>query len=252
MKIIIIGTGNVATVLGKKIRLAGHQVLRVYGRTEAHARQLGDLLGAEGRPLEKTIDPNADLYIVAISDRALPELHHTVKLQEQLIVHTAGSVSREALKHCSSNYGVLYPLQSLRKELDPQTEIPLLTDANREAGRAQLRDFARTLSASTQEATDEQRGKLHVAAVFSSNFTNHLYALTARYCKEEQLDFRLLLPLIRETAGRIRHYPPSALQTGPAIRGDEPTLQRHLDLLNEHPALKQLYLVLTESIQENG
>jgi predicted short-subunit dehydrogenase-like oxidoreductase (DUF2520 family) len=189
---------------------------------------------------------------VAVSDTALPELHRTVKLKEQLIVHTAGSVSREALKDCSSNYGVLYPLQSLRKELDPRTEIPLLTDANNAESRALLGDFARTLSGHTGEATDEERGKLHVAAVVSSNFVNHLYALAAGYCEKEHLAFSLLVPLIEETAARIRHFPPSAVQTGPAIRGDEPTIRRHLELLKDHPALRQLYESLTASIRENG
>lgn len=253
MKIIIIGTGNVATVLGKRIRLAGHEMLGVYGRTEQHARQLGALLGTEGYLLNgNAMHSGADLYLVAVSDSALPELASTLKLDRQLIVHTAGSVSKEVLSGCSSNYGVLYPLQSLRKELDPQTEIPLLTDANSGTARAQLREFARSLSPHTGEATDEQRSKLHVAAVIASNFVNHLYTLADAYCQAEQLDFDLLLPLIRETASRVGELPPSALQTGPAIRGDESTLRRHLELLDSHPALKQLYSVLTASIRENG
>src|SRR5690606_7189543 len=113
--------------------------------------------------------------------------------------------------------------------------------------RRVLRDFAGTLSASTGEANDEKRMKLHVAAVVSSNFVNHLYALAEDYCRKEELDFPLLYPLIRETAVRLRSFSPAALQTGPAVRGDAPTITRHLALLNTHPELQELYRLLTAS-----
>ena len=100
------------------------------------------------------------------------------------------------------------------------------------------------------EANDEERLKLHVAAVFASNFTNHLYALAENYCRKEKIDFRQLLPLITETALRIKEISPRAAQTGPAIRHDGDTIQKHLDLLKDHPHLKDIYVLLTESIQQ--
>lgn len=232
MNVAIIGTGNVATVLGKRIELAGHTILRMYGRGELH-----------------TIDPTADLYIIAISDSALYDL--PIPLENQLVVHTAGSVSKDVLKHISSNYGVLYPLQSLRKELNVPTEIPLLIDANNDKSKQRLLTFAKTISEQVGIADDTQRMKLHVAAVIASNFTNHLYALAADYCKQENLDFSLLYPLINETAQRIHLFPPQQLQTGPAIRNDQVTIDHHLSLLQAHPALQELYRLLTESIQKD-
>src|SRR5690606_27098232 len=126
------------------------------------------------------------------------------------------------------------------------------TDAVNDESRRILRDFARTLSDTTGEADDEKRRKLHVAAVVSSNFVNHLYALAEDYCRKEELDFPLLYPLIRETAVRLRSFSPASLQTGPAVRGDRRTIDRHLALLSAHPELQELYRLLTASIQENG
>jgi predicted short-subunit dehydrogenase-like oxidoreductase (DUF2520 family) len=99
-------------------------------------------------------------------------------------------------------------------------------------------------------ASDDQRMKLHVAAVLVSNFVNHLYVLAEDYCKKEGLGFKQLVPLIEETALRIKDIPPRQAQTGPAIRFDKETLHKHLELLNDHPQLKNIYLLLTESIQQ--
>lgn len=232
MNVGIIGTGNVATVLGKKIQQAGHTV---------------NLVNARGGL--DTIDKTADMYIVAVSDSALYEL--PLRLGDKLVVHTAGSVSKDVLQPVSSSYGVLYPLQSLRKELEPVTAIPLLIDANNDAGFQALKTFAATISEQVDRADDAQRMKLHVAAVVASNFTNHLYALAENYCKKEDLDFSLLYPLILETARRIQLFSPAQMQTGPAVRNDEATITRHLSLLQAYPALQQLYRDLTDSIKSS-
>jgi predicted short-subunit dehydrogenase-like oxidoreductase (DUF2520 family) len=100
------------------------------------------------------------------------------------------------------------------------------------------------------EANDEERLKLHMAAVFCNNFVNHLYALTAEYCTKETLRFELLIPLIQETAQRLLEMPPSQAQTGPASRNDKETMQKHLELLDNYPQLKEIYILFTKSIQQ--
>lgn len=127
-------------------------------------------------------------------------------------------------------------------------EIPIIIDASDEATFHELDSLAHSISNRVIEAGDEQRQKLHLAAVFCNNFVNHLYALAEDYCKKEGLDFDLLLPLIRETAERLEEIPPSRSQTGPAIRNDRATIEKHLDLLKQHPQLQKVYAVLTESI----
>jgi hypothetical protein len=108
--------------------------------------------------------------------------------------------------------------------------------------------FAKELSPKVEIAGDEERLKLHVAAVIVSNFTNHLYAIAEAYCIEEKIDFDMLKPLIGETALRIRTISPAAVQTGPAVRKDIHTLDKHLRLLVNHPKLRTTYLRLTDSI----
>lgn len=248
MRVVIVGSGNVATALGRRIQKAGHEILQVVNHQADSAATLAAALGCAHTDFSGKLDTSADLYLLAIKDSALANINQFVHLGNRLVVHTAGSVTKDVLKEVSINYGVLYPLQSLRKEMEPGAEIPLLIDANSYESLTLLEDFAATISKQVQKATDEERLKLHVAAVIVSNFTNHLYTLAEDFCIREKVDFSTLIPLIKETANRLDGHSPADLQTGPAIRNDIVTLEKHLRTLDRHKQLKYLYLKLTESI----
>src|SRR5688572_15151435 len=220
MDIVIIGTGNTATVLGRKLKTAGHNIVQVFGRDTKAASQLAYELDTESTNYWNVVNREADIYILAVSDIAIEEVRKELRLNDKTVVHTAASVSKNILKNVSRHFGVFYPLQSLKKELGHSPEIPIIIDANDETTMRELEKLAQSISTQVVEADDAERMKLHLAAVFCNNFVNHLYALTESYCKKENLDFNLLLPLIRETAARLEEIPASASQTGPAIRND--------------------------------
>lgn len=250
MRVVIIGSGNVATVMGRLISRSHHQVVQVVSRTPEHAKTLAGELHCAYSGSNDAVDKSADLYLVAVSDGALYELNKSFHLGHKLILHTAGSVPKDILKDISMNYGVLYPLQSLRREMDYPANIPFLIDGNSEETLTLTADFARTFSDNVSKAADEERLKLHVAAVVVSNFTNHLYALAEEFCQKENINFKLLAPLIKETAARAATHSPALMQTGPAVRNDVFTLDKHLRLLDKYPQLKYIYLKLTDSIMK--
>jgi predicted short-subunit dehydrogenase-like oxidoreductase (DUF2520 family) len=249
MRIVLIGAGNVATVLGKKILAVGHEVEQVYSRSIDQAKQLADLLHCGYTSTSSSISSSGDVYIVAISDYALPGVGEWLKLDKKIVVHTAGSVSMQVLKTVSKNYGVLYPLQSLNKNNAGIPVIPFLVDGNTEDDLTLIYDFAKTLSDWVETAPDDKRLKLHMAAVVVSNFTNHLYSLANQFCDREEINFQLLLPLVTEVATRLIVASPQAVQTGPAIRNDQLTIEKHMGLLETHPELREIYLMFTKSIQ---
>jgi predicted short-subunit dehydrogenase-like oxidoreductase (DUF2520 family) len=248
MKVSIIGSGNVATVMGRLIKQKNHEVVQVMSRSNQHASVLGNELGCNYCDFSGLADVSADIFLIAVSDYAIMDCLPQLQLRDKMVLHTAGSVSKDVLKVKSAHYGVLYPLQSLRKEMIELPEIPFLVDANTAEATQFVLSFAKDLSPKVEIACDEERLKLHVAAVIVSNFTNHLYAIAESYCIEEKVDFDMLKPLIEETAVRIKNSSPATVQTGPAVRKDIHTLDKHLRLLVNHPKLRTTYLRLTDSI----
>ena len=248
MKIVIIGAGNVANVLGRKIKAAGHTILQVISRNIDHAYTLADLLGAGSNNYFSTVRQDADIYIMAISDDAMPEIAAHLLIDEGIVVHTAGAVSKNVLQKSARNFGVLYPLQSLSAQKAEIPEIPFLIDGNTEETILRIKKFALTLSDRVQYADDEIRQKIHVGAVIANNFTNYLYTLANEFCKKENIDFTLLLPLLTETVQGLQYSNPSSLQTGPAKRGDTTTIQKHLSILENYPILHQLYRQFSDLI----
>jgi predicted short-subunit dehydrogenase-like oxidoreductase (DUF2520 family) len=251
MNIVIIGTGNAATVLGKKFRKAGHRIIQVFGRDASAASKLAYQFDTESTNYWSVIRKDADFYLIAVADEAINDVAKHVHLPGKLVAHTAGSVKKDVLKNMTHHYGVFYPLQSLRKDTDELPDIPIFIDASDDSSKKKLEELAQSISKEQVGlANDDERLKIHIAAVFVSNFTNHLYKLAEEYCKKEGIDFKQLIPLIEETAGRLKISSPSKTQTGPAIRNDEPTIQQHLTVLEKYPELKKIYEVMTESIQK--
>ena len=249
MKVVIVGSGNVATVLGKVIHNAGYQIVQVLSRNENHAKELAQKFNCSSGSFKSTEYKDADIYILAITDTALYHLDQYVHLGNKLVVHTAGSVSKEVLKNVSSRYGIIYPLQSLTKiNGDDVPEIPLLVDGNNDDTKKYIQEFCKIFSENITLADDEERLKFHVAAVLVNNFTNHMFAMAEEFCNKENIDFEKLYPLIDETVYRIKFHSPQSVQTGPAIREDIYTLGKHLQILSAHSDLKYLYLKLSESI----
>ena len=227
MEIVIIGSGNAASILGRKFKAAGHTILQVYSRNASAASMLAYEWDTESTNYKSMIVKNADVYIIALPDDAIEDFAEDLSLPGQVVAHTAASVPKEVLSQVTEHFGVFYPLQSLRKEMNHLPDVPIYFDGNDDRTRTKLEALAHSISEEkVSYANDDERLKLHVAAVIVSNFTNHLYKLAEDYCKKEGLGFKQLLPLIEETALRIREVSPKLAQTGPAIRNDTETIPR--------------------------
>jgi predicted short-subunit dehydrogenase-like oxidoreductase (DUF2520 family) len=249
MDIILIGSGNVATVLGRRSRDAGHRILQVYGRNQVTVRSLAANLDAV--PVEKIseLEKSVDLILIALRDEAVSSFIGDLGSSQAMLVHTAGALSIDLLKSASNAYGVLYPLQSLRKEIQTIPPITLLVDGNQPQTRGILREFGASIAETVLDASDEIRLNYHLAATLVNNFTNYLYILAASFCKEEKIMFSALQPLMEETVNRLRTISPSQSQTGPAWRNDLITLEKHRQVLKDFPAISKLYDLFTEEIQ---
>lgn len=248
----MIGAGNVAVHLSRAIQDKGNPVVQVYSRSETSAASLAGMLGAGYTTSLQELRRDAQLYIIALSDDAIPEILPALPLTEQLTVHTAGSIPMSIFEGKMHNYGVLYPLQSFSKKHPVDlSNIPVFLEANTPANLKTLQSIAGTIFSGVYELTSEKRLLLHVAAVFASNFTNSLYDIAAQLSEKAGLNFDLLKPLVMETARKaVASGSPAQVQTGPAKRNDRNVLHKHAELLAAWPQWKQLYLQLSENIKK--
>jgi len=250
MKIVLLGSGNVATHLAKVLKAKGEDVVQVYSPNVKHAKVLAEAVEAEGINDLNGVEQQADLYIISVKDDAIESVAKSLKNVTGLVVHTAGSVDIDILSSQVKNAGVFYPLQTFSKDKEVSFEnIPLCIEANGENQLTILRNLAAKMSKEVHELNGEKRKVLHLAAVFACNFPNHLYALANKILNQNDLDFEIIRPLIAETADKVMHNLPEKVQTGPAVRADENTLTKHLSMLTNMPELQNIYQTLSNSIK---
>lgn len=250
--IVLIGSGKVATHLGRALVQAGLPVAQVYSPTKAHARRLARELNAQAVTDPKQVFDFAELYIIAVKDDAVADVVKKLPDVNGLVVHTSGSVPLAAISSRFANAGVFYPLQTFSAKRKPDFKtIPVCLEATNKPALAQLKQVAKKLSSTVRVIDSAQRAQLHLAAVFANNFTNHFYALAQELLQQQKLDFSLLHPLIRETAEKATVLSPAAAQTGPALRNDKKAMQAHLALLKKNPKLAALYKTVSSGIQEH-
>ncbi|GAA4324461.1 DUF2520 domain-containing protein [Pontixanthobacter gangjinensis] len=246
IKVVILGAGNVATHLYQSFSRAEQlDVIQVYNRNPDHLDFVED---PEKRISDlKKLKP-ADLYLISIKDEAIEELAPQLEISGGIVAHTSGSQHMDTLSKFE-NFGVFYPLQTFSKNKEVNfREVPLCLEANTQKNLKLLKKVAAKVSDKIFEVNSEQRRALHVSAVFVNNFSNHLFALASDYCRDNDLPFEILRPLIRETVDKIESLDPYTAQTGPALRNDNKTIEAHLELLDQDR--KKIYTILTESIQK--
>ena len=254
MKIALIGAGNVATCLGPRLKEAGHEITAVFSRTVESARILADRLGATYTTDLKTI-PASDAAIVMLKDDALKELAPAIaaNIKGALLIHTAGSIPIEIWREAGAErYGVMYPMQTFSKtsRID-WSQVPLFIEGSSDQILERINQIAKTISPDVTHLSSEGRKKLHLAAVFTCNFSNHMYAIAEQLLATEGVPFSVMLPLVRETARKVETMSPADAQTGPAVRGDRKVIDEHLALLKDYPEYAGLYRQISTDINKN-
>ncbi len=258
MKIVVVGAGNVAWHLSKALHDAGQHIVQVYSRLDGRAARLGNEIGVSYITDLQHINPDADIYILAVRDAAIEIVAEKIRKRldrhfehqaEPLVVHTSGATPTTLLQPFFKHYGVFYPLQtfSIDRPITFHT-LPICVDAAQASDVDMLFELAKTLTPKVYRISNEQRQILHVTAVMVNNFTNHLYTIAHDILQQENIDFNILKPLINETVNKIQQHPPATMQTGPAKRSDDTTIQRHLTYLEKYPDYRKVYEILTESI----
>ncbi|GGD83936.1 Rossmann-like and DUF2520 domain-containing protein [Planktosalinus lacus] len=248
IRIVILGTGNVATHLLKAfVASPKTEVIQLYNRNQKGLDET-DFKGHKTTATEELLE--ADCYLIAIPDDAIAELSSLLPFKNRLVLHTSGSVAITDMDS-KNRRGVFYPLQTFSKNRNLDfSEIPICVETENAQDLTLVKKLGNAISNQQFEINSDKRKQLHLAAVFVCNFVNHLYQVGFEITSKNELPFSILIPLIQETAQKIKEASPAEMQTGPAKRNDQKTMEKHLLLLNEEPLQKQLYKLISEAIQQ--
>jgi predicted short-subunit dehydrogenase-like oxidoreductase (DUF2520 family) len=247
-EIVIIGAGNVGTHLTLALKNAGYSIKQVYSRNLSNADVLASLVDAEPISDLKLLVRNASFYLISVSDAAILSVSDGMPNVKGIVAHTAGSIELSTLNRFE-NHGVIYPFQTFTKDRGVDfTKVPILIEGNRANVRHDLTELAASISDNVQDADTNKRATLHVAAVFSSNFVNHLYSVSQDLVEVSGLDFNLLKPLIAETTQKALTMNPIDAQTGPARRKDFDVMGQHMEKLKDLKLFAEIYGIISKSI----
>ncbi|WP_231489999.1 Rossmann-like and DUF2520 domain-containing protein [Pedobacter sp. Leaf170] len=250
MDIVLLGSGNVATHLAKALVAKGENIVQVYSQNLNNAQQLANEVDAEAISNYADLVSTADLYIISVKDDAIDEVAAKLSGINGMVAHTSGTTDINVLSRHGLKSGVFYPLQTFSKGKSISFEnIPLCIEADSKDNLFQLEHLANKLTNSVYLLDGAKRKVLHLTAVFACNFPNHLYALAAQILNINNLEFDIIRPLIAETADKVMTNMPVDVQTGPAIRNDQNTINEHLNMLSSLPALQDIYQTLSNSIK---
>ncbi|MBU0488691.1 MAG: DUF2520 domain-containing protein [Bacteroidetes bacterium] len=246
--VFVVGSGNLARNFLLKFRDIKIPVHGFLARNKTLAKKIEEETGFPAFDHTKDIPGNTSFCFLAVSDQAISEVASGIPPISGILIHHSGTTDIEAIQ-CVRKKGVIWPLQSLTAYSHLNwNEIPLMIEGSDKDVLNEIQKFASLLSPIVEEADSARRVMCHLAAVFSNNFVNHLIAVAFDIAKSEGIDPTLLIPLIQETLKRVQSANPADLQTGPAIRNDQPTIARHQELLSQHPEYQQLYNMLTSDI----
>lgn len=245
-----VGAGKVAGVLCRSLYNAGNRILRI---VTPEMKEDGTLLARECQALwssEPVFDESNDVIIIAVPDHSLSAVLAGIKCSvDSVVAHTAGSYGLDVFPEWIVKRGVFYPLQTFSKnrELDVK-DIPFILEASQPGTEAVLKGLAESLGGKTFFLDQENRRMLHLAAVFVNNFSNFMLTAGKEITIKAGLSFDLLIPLIKETYSKALANGPEYSQTGPAVRNDKNTIEKHMNLLSFSPELLSIYREISESI----
>jgi predicted short-subunit dehydrogenase-like oxidoreductase (DUF2520 family) len=254
--IVLLGAGKVGSALARRLHNLGLPLASLWNRSEEPVRSLGESLDIDWTTDLAQLPPQADLYILAVRDDALAGLarqlaHHLPA--DAFVVHTSGATPSAVLGAHFARFGVFYPLQTFSPGRPIHfSSVPLCVFSPRAEDQALLRQLAARLSDRVAIVDDRQRAILHVTAVFTNNFTNYLQHISQTILRDNELPTDLLQPLLRETIDKLDDLSPEQAQTGPAIRDDQATIDRHLAILEPYPEWREVYRLLSEKIRGEG
>ncbi len=248
--VVICGSGNVAFHLVRAFSSTGIIIKQIYGRNTSSGNELADIAKCCFTNNLLNLETDADAYVFAMNDSANTELAKHIKTKDDAIfLHTAGSLSMDIFQNKTKNYGVFYPFQTFTREIETDfSKVPICIEASNSETLDSIISLTENLSCKHYILNEEQRKILHISGVFASNFMNHCVFLGENILHSEGIPKEIIRPLLEQSFYKIINHSAYKSQTGPALRDDKISMEKHLNYLQNDENLSDIYRLLSASI----
>lgn len=243
------GAGRVAGALCRKLYKSNYKIGLIVSETKENGEFLANSCDTAWSQ-DLYYPDSTNLIIVSVPDHKLKSVLDKLVCQpDTLVVHTAGSIGLDIFPENIKNRGVFYPLQTFSKDHEITfQDVPIFIEASDSDSSDTLKKIAESIGGKVYCVDTKNRIMLQLAAVFVCNFTNHMLTTGKEVALKAGFTFDVLVPLLTETISKAIILGPENSQTGPAVRHDNNTIEKHLELLSYSPELQKIYNEMSQSI----
>jgi len=242
-RIIVFGSGNVATSLGRAWEASG---VVFAGFCNRRGIVPPGFLSTEAPCFTQPsdIDVDADYALIAVRDDVV--FSTIEQLPPHLIpVHFSGA------QRNPERGGVIWCAQSVQPDNPEHVgNIPMVITSNDASMQEALTALAGRISSHLFPTTEASRQKGHLIAVFAVNFTNHALAIAHELAEQAELPWDWFVPMISAMSQGAIEGKAYERQTGPGVRHEDAIIRSQIQALEAHPAWQKFYEAATASIQQ--
>lgn len=257
----IVGAGRLGTALAAALVRRGWKLRLVVDKDARAARESLRVIGSgrEAATIGRAARPGG-VVIVAVPDAAVGRVAASLAASGpdwsgRTVLHTSGilpAAALEPLRERGARIASLHPIQSIpRKDAPASTFRGIVWGIEGdEAALATAQAIVRSLGGHVLRLSEKDKPLYHAACVLASNAVVALAGSAFDLLKAAGIDERTasaaLLPLMQGTLQNVKDLGPRAALTGPVSRGDEETIERHLEALRGAPGALAVYRALGE------
>lgn len=259
----VVGTGALARSLTRALIQLGMTCRAVFGRSQESLAEFRDLFKVERTALIGSEHlPLCDVVFIVISDDAIEDVASQLASQpmsqDQVVLHTSGVHASDVLGPLAEQgaiIGSFHPLQTFTGQEGKKRfrGITIGVEGSDVALRT-ARHLADDLVASAVSIPSDRKALYHAAAVMAGNHAIAMLAVASdlweRATSDPQGGRDALGPLTRQSMENALDLGADAALTGPVVRGDIGTLERHLEALQTYAdhLLPMYAAVVTETV----
>ena len=248
INISLIGTGRLSfNLMNEILDNKSLSLNQIYGRSKFRPKNISDQIEyiKEIKNLKKS-----DFYFIAVSDIEIETISNKINSYDGIVIHLSGSTNINVLS-IHKNHGVFYPLQTFSYDSNLSfKQIPILIEANSKINLSKIKKLADIFSKKVYKMNSSKRLVCHISATIANNFSNHMIVSAEKILEENKINKSIIKPLIFETFNKLNKMSAKDAQTGPALRNDYITIEKHLKQLVNSDFL-DLYKEVTKNIKSD-